>query len=820
MVRSADPAVPHVSKNADEHVRPLRYTLAFDVDPSRSRFLGHADIELAVESPTAEVTLNLLDLAIDTCTLTGPDHRSIPVSCEVSADETVRVTAQEKLTAGTGYTLGFAFHGSISGGSGIYLTSGSTDPYAASLFAPIDARRAFPCWDDPAVRAPFTISITTPTAFAALSNGAAVKVTEADGRRRVDFATTPPLPSYLVAVVVGRFDRHQLDGADGPRIGVHIPHGEPRPTFALDTASKTLRFLEQYLGLPYPFDKLDHVAVPSFPGGTESSACIQYNARTLLTAESETGGTARRDALTLIAHETAHMWFGGSVAPDQWGAVWMNEALASVLEYTAAEALMPDSDPWAVFDTGRARALALDAIPSARPVQSTAHSRPEIEGMLDTLTYSKGAALVRMLREHVGDEMFRRSLNQYLRERPFGTATSADLFDAFDRVTGQSIGDLFVPWFTDPGHPRVTVDVSDASVTLACDPRGTVRATPVTVNVSTAGQVIRHALVVAEDSETIPLRQPADWVVVNPSGAGFFRTQYLHDSRPPMHALTPTETVAHLDDHWDAVLRGDLPLEQMFSWLRSGGDSLGVAGLELLTRIARFLRRTQSNDQWSRVVEQLGRIHPAPNRIPVNGLEWDKWTAASIALHTEVLGNEALAIEARSVLRHPDRHLAPAQIAVLARAAVAGTTDKSSWIEVRDLSKSAPAATGLLEALTLAADPDLVRAALDLCLDDEVGADQVPLVIETAISASRTAEPSWGWLVERWPDVRSKIIKYLIPRIVRGIVQCGDAVLAQQADSWLTGGSVGLSETAVAQLREQLAFYTLAAERLRHGGSK
>ena len=801
-------------------VRPLRYTLSFDIDPSRPQFLGQAEIELAVESSTSEVTLNLLDLTIVYCTLTNPDGRSIPVSCAVSADETVQLTARESLTPGTGYALRFVFHGNTSGGSGIYLANGPANPYVASLFAPIDARRAFPCWDDPAIRTPFTISVTAPAEYAALSNGAAAEVTETDGRRQVRFATTPPLPSYQIAVIVGRFDRHELDGVDRPRIGVYVPQGEPQPSYALDTASKTLRYLEEYLGLPYPFDKLDHVAVPSFPGGTESFACIQYNARTLLAAESELGGTARRDALSLIAHETAHMWFGGSVAPDQWGAVWMNEALASVLEYTAAEALMPGSSPWATFDTGRVRALALDAIPSARPVESGAHSRQQVEGMLDTLTYSKGAALVRMLREHVGDDVFRRALNLYLRERPFGTATSTDLFEAFDRVTGQPVSELFVPWFTDPGHPRIIVNSSAAGVTLVCDPLATVRRTPVTVNVSTAGQVVQHALIVDENSQWIPWSRPADWVVVNPSGVGFFRTRYLHDSQPPMHALTPTETVAHLDDLWDATLRGDQPLEQLFTWVRSGGDSLGVAGLELLTRIARFLRRAHGNDRWAVIVEHLADIRPAPQRIPVDGRQWDEWTAASIALHTEVLGNKALAADSLDALRHPDRHLEPAQLAVLARAAVAGSDDRSAWTEVRQLSKEAPSATGLLGALTLAGDPDLVRAALELCLDDEVGADQVPHVIETAITSSRAADTSWGWLVEHWPDVRSKISKYLIPRTVRGIVECGDAVLARRADSWLDGGSVGLSETAVAQLREQLAFYTLAAVRMSHGDSK
>ena len=448
---------------------------------------------------------------------------------------------------------------------------------AVTQFESTHARRAFPCFDEPAMKAVFAVTVVADASLFVVSNGAEVDRDELpDGRARVRFADTISMSTYLVALVVGPLEATEprlVEGRDGPiplRV-VHPPGNAHLTGFALDVADAALRFFEDYYDLAYPGDKVDLVAVPDFAfGAMENLGCITFREVLLLVdTEAATQPELQRIA-DVIDHELAHMWFGDLVTMSWWNGIWLNEAFATFMEVMATDSFRPDWDVWTTFGLARAAAFDTDTLRSTRPIEYEVVTAADAEGMFDILTYEKGASVVRMLEQYLGAEAFRDGIRAYLRQHAYGNTETTDLWDALEASTGEPVRRIMDAWILRGGHPVVRVDRSESGAVLSQrrssylgdgDPADDPWPIPMLIDASTSGERSGTASPVLFDTaeRAVDLDGAAGFVQANVAGTGFYRVELDASLRAPLAddvGADPLERFVLLDDAVASLLAG------------------------------------------------------------------------------------------------------------------------------------------------------------------------------------------------------------------------------------------------------------------------
>ncbi|MGH9058988.1 MAG: M1 family metallopeptidase, partial [Acidimicrobiales bacterium] len=375
-------------------VIPEAYHLQLRPDLDRATFSGTVGIRVRIKEPTDHIVLNAADLDITEAVVRvdGRDQAG-----QVMLDERLQratITMTEAVGPGAA-ELQLVFTGILNDKlHGFYRSTyrdeaGEEAVLATTQFEPADARRAFPCWDEPDLKATFAVSLVIDDGLTAISNGGVVGEEPAgDGRKRVTFAETMVMSTYLVAFVVGPFDFTAPVDVQGVPMRIATPPGRTHMTsFALEAGSFALDFLTRYFELPYPADKLDHVAIPDFAfGAMENLGCVTYRETALLLEGEHASQLERQRVAQVISHETAHMWFGDLVTMKWWNGIWLNEAFATFMELTTTDAMRPDWDVWSGFSAGKAAALLVDGLRATRPVEFEVGPPDEAEAMFDVLT--------------------------------------------------------------------------------------------------------------------------------------------------------------------------------------------------------------------------------------------------------------------------------------------------------------------------------------------------------------------------------------------------------------------------------------------------
>jgi aminopeptidase N len=450
-------------------VRPTSQSVALDVDPGQPRFAGSVDIRLMVDAPVQDFWVSARELHVRSAFLQRGTERW-PVTLEADdARGAARVQVGRSLPAGEAVLhvdFDAAFNPRL---VGLYRVKSTGGWGAYTQFEAIDARRAFPCFDEPSFKIPWTVELTVPAGLQAIGNTPVAEENPAsEGTRRVRFGTTRPLPSYLVAFTVGDFD--VISNPPLPPSAVRdrplqvrgiAPKGRGAELqTALRASAGLLPLLEQWFGIPFPYEKLDHVAAPDFPyGGMENAGLIVYTDTYLLADARKASRDERLTVAWVMAHEMAHQWFGDLVTMKFWDDKWLNESFATFMQ---AEVVVP-WDPSAHYELDRLEetlgAMSNDELDTARPIRQPIHSENEIAGTDDAVLYPKGSAVLGMFSAHLGPERFRGAIRDYLNAHADGNATTEDLLAALDRVD-PSVGPSFRTFIDQPGLPRVTAELS------------------------------------------------------------------------------------------------------------------------------------------------------------------------------------------------------------------------------------------------------------------------------------------------------------------------------------------------------------------------
>ncbi len=528
-------------------VRPVRYALEIEVDPSADRFQGTATIEVALDAPRRTIWLHARDLRVESATAELGAEPAVPVRLEqVTSEGVARVTLPRTAPAGRA-VLRFRWSGAWGDDqvSGLYRIAVGADRYAVTQLEAIYARRVFPCFDEPRFKTPFQVTLTVNETHLAVSNAPVVgEASLGGGRKRVRFADTKPLPTYLVFLGVGPFD---VASATIPPSGVRAaplatrglaPRGRGGElSFGLALAGDLLVALEQWFGLPYPYEKLDLVAVPSTAwGGMENAGAILFRDSYLLFEEGRSEEDRRRRIANLMAHEISHQWFGNLVTLPWWTDAWLNESFGEFFGARIAHRYRPE---WGIdlLQAGWVEeAMRTDGLASARAIRQPLRRTEEISDLFDNLTYDKGQAVLGAFERWMGEERFRRGLGEYLATHAHGTASVDDLLASLSRAAGRDVARPLLGFVEQPGIPLVTVHV-------ACDargaraelgqrryrPRGAVAVEaawqiPVCLRFSAQGSVAENCALVEPEGATVELGPTCpDWLFPDAGGVGYYR---------------------------------------------------------------------------------------------------------------------------------------------------------------------------------------------------------------------------------------------------------------------------------------------------------
>ena len=426
---AADPAVnPY---RLPRTARPVRYDLTMAPDLHRRDFVGDVAIQLDVVAPTAELICNAKDLEITRAWVVSEDgSRNTATATLDDASDRVTFVCERTIPAGRS-TLHVQFLGSLNDKLvGFYASTyaaddGSTKVIATTQMEATDARRAFPCWDEPDAKAVFAITLVVEAGLMAVSNMHELSSTTlGSGKRSVRFADTPLMSSYLVCMVVGELEATPVVDVGGiPLRVIARPGRTDQAAFALEIGAFALTYFTDWYGIEYPGTKLDLIATPDFAfGAMENLGAVTFREALLLVDEARASKPELERIADVVAHEIAHMWFGDLVTMLWWNGLWLNEAFATFAEVSCVAKFRPEWERWTSFALYRSMAQQVDALHSTRPIEFPVISPADANGMFDVLTYEKGAAVLRMLEQYLGEESFRLGVKHYLESHAFANA--------------------------------------------------------------------------------------------------------------------------------------------------------------------------------------------------------------------------------------------------------------------------------------------------------------------------------------------------------------------------------------------------------------
>lgn len=566
------------------YTRPHRYTITLKPDFERFTFEGEETIRLALARPTREITLHSKELSIAVAEVIKGSEKVFALKIRYDAKRETATFVFPKVLPKGELSLRLQFTGILNDKMrgfyrSAYTVDGKQEHLATTQFEATDARRAFPCFDEPSQKAIFDVNLIVPEEHVAISNTIPTETREHEaGYKIVTFAPTPKMSTYLLAFIVGKFEHIEKRTSDGVLVRVFVTPGKKhQASFALECAVKILPFFAKYFGIPYPLPVLDLIAIPDFAAGAmENWGAVTYRESMLLVDPEHTSASTKQWVALVIAHELAHQWFGNLVTMEWWTHLWLNEGFASYIEYLAVDHLFPKWDIWTQFayqDLGRA--LELDALKHTHPIEVDVHDPNQISEIFDAVSYSKGASVIRMLADYIGEKNFRDGLRYYLRKHSYKNTSTIHLWQAFERVSGKTVSEIMKSWTRKPGYPLLSVEERGNMIEIrqkrffsspisARAKDGTVW--PVPIRVKSAASNKSSQLLMERRRIELPRR--GAWLKLNSGEYGVYRTKYSPGMRAAFEepirkkVLEPRDRLGLIRDAFAISEAAELPASE------------------------------------------------------------------------------------------------------------------------------------------------------------------------------------------------------------------------------------------------------------------
>ena len=523
------------------HAVPTHYDIHLEPDLETLTFTGSVGIDLDIIEATDSIVLNASQVEVKSATLaSGLAVASISHDAET---ERVTLTLESPIDPGS-YRLELEHTGLINDQlRGLYKAvyrdaDGNEHTIATSQCQSTDARRIFPNWDEPDFKATFQTTMVIADGLEAYSNaGEIAREHTDDGRVRIQFGKTMKMSSYLLAFIIGPFEATEPVDVLGTPTRIIVPKGNLHLTdVAMENAIFCFEYLSDYYGIPYPGDKLDHIALPDFAAGAmENVGLITYRDAYLVIDKDKASQTELERSVDVIGHEIAHQWFGNLVTMAWWEGAWLNEAFASFMEMKATDAMRPEWKRWLTFANLEVPwAMDTDKLATTRTIEFEVNSPAEVDEMFDAITYGKGCAVLHMIDEFMGTEQFRAGVGSYLRKHQYANTVTSDLWEGLDGASEWRIGEIMNTWVFQKGFPQIDVELAAGGVRLSQrryfaipdETDTTIWKVPVQLRGSADGELFEMKVLLEDDEATFAIKGTIDWVVANGGGHGFYRTSY------------------------------------------------------------------------------------------------------------------------------------------------------------------------------------------------------------------------------------------------------------------------------------------------------
>jgi puromycin-sensitive aminopeptidase len=815
-------------------VVPSHYSLVLTPDLANGVFEGTVDIVATVATATSTISLNALDLDIHDAWVEVSGER-VALRHEIDADnERLHLQVSQPLAPGP-LRIHLEFGGGLNDRlRGFYRSSfvdddGIEQVLATTQFEATDARRAFPCWDEPDFKATFAITMVVDESLTVVSNALESRSTPTgNGQRRVEFATTMPMSTYLVAFVVGPLSVTPAIDVDGTPVRVvSRPDRAHLTPFALDVAQFCLRYFAEYFDRPYPGDKLDLVAIPDFAfGAMENLGCVTFRETALLVDPQAATQPELQRVVDVIAHELAHMWFGDLVTMQWWNGIWLNEAFATFMEMKATDAYRPDWQRWTDFGLSRTAAFDVDSLVSTRPIEFEVLSPTDAEAMFDILTYEKGAAVVRMLEQYLGEPRFREGIRQYMQQHAYGNTETSDLWDALESACGEPVRRTMESWIFQGGYPVVAITALDAgSVTVEQarfafdspldDSRWSI---PLRLRVSTPSGPHESRVLLEDRSMTIALPEGArvrgnGIINLNVDSSGFYRAQLpeivLDDViNDGPSGLSPIERYSFIDDAWALTVASRLEATRFIEILDGFRDDDDLSVWQRVIGALDTLWRVVAADDRHLFQSRIDSIvRPAYETLSERDLDDDRSRQLRATLFGALgrLANDPATIDrARTVVRDGDDDpaLLAASIGVVG---IHATSDEYGELIRRMQHATSPQdEERFRSALADVADAKLFANTLAMCADGRIRTQDGPYLLARAMQNRFCGFDAWLFVTSKWDDVVARFPSNSISRMLAGIVALAEPDQVHNIEAFLDANPPEQGQLQVRQHRERL----------------
>ena len=838
-----------------KQVVPQKYSIRIKPDMEKLTFTGSEAVKIEVREPVSELVLNALELEITTASI---DEKSIARSAlkldpeRGNADDYVagaiarrrahsrRLTSPGKSTSRDRdlYHARYQEQG-----------SGKQKTMLGTQFEATDARRMFPCWDEPSFRARFQLTAVVPENCLAVSNMPVESENKVTGGKEVHFAMTPSMSSYLNVFVAGELDLVETKSGD-TQIRVITTKGKAEwGRYALESSAQILQYYNDYFGIPYPLPKLDQIAVPGgFGGAMENWGGITYYESILLFDPEKSSDATKQAIYEVLAHEIAHMWFGDLVTMAWWDNLWLNEGFASWMGSKCTAHFNPQweiwleknipRDPTRRYGISKERAMEGDALSTTHPIQQKISTEGEANSAFDDITYLKGQSFIRMLESFLGEKVFRDGIRKYIAKHKSSNTTTADLWNSLAEASGKPVGEIAAGWTEQPGFPVVKVTRGDGAKVAVEQERYAIHfpnapglqwKVPLTYSL---GESAPASLLMTNKTAEIS-EVPSDRALkLNDEGAGYYRVQddagswkLLFNEFPKLSA---PNRVNLLSDSWSFVQANRAPLSLYFELFGKLPATPDLAEQEQILNAFDYIDRLILGTPARAAFQNYARSNLRPN---FDKLGWepksnepprDALLRADLIDALGHLGDNVIIAGCKERFQKyltkpksipPD--LRPAIFNVVGRYA-----DEATWTKLHELgvkTTSIEEKQRYYDALAQTTDPKLINRTLQIALTEELPTSRAVHLVSRVARCSEHPDLAWQFAKAHMKELLAKSDALGANRYAPSLfVFFSDAARIDEIQTYakknLPSGSA--TDKAVAQAVDEIGFRAELKERL------